>query len=319
MKRYNYYLGGIVLAILISFFCYSCMTEKDSSQKTPDQAAHTAFNPEIAGIGHNKSLDIFYGKLQQLKSNRTRTEELSKDDAELEEAMTESLVECLQNLEVDADVKEEIQTELFAIIEYCDQNSDEEIRIPDRSEQAQTLDNQLQAIVDTDYADAMSAINAITNIEITAKQTLPESEYNSFLISTSIARHSLEYWYDNYSTWFPKQTRSGSNWKRVANADCQSVIQHALIHRIATGSAFIRYSLHALRIASWKAQLIIFTCLAAADSLEEALNEEIATDEIDLEEMESDLSCKVAEKAIRIFLSNDNDDGEESEEAEEEN
>ena len=314
MKRYYYYFGGIVFVISICFFCYSCMTEKDSSQETPDQATKTAFNPEIAGIGHNQCLDIFYGKLQQVKLNKTRADELSSDDVELEEAIIESLVECLQNLDIDADVKEEIQTELFAIIEYCDQNSDEEIRIPDRSEQAQTLDNQLQAIVNTDYADAVSAINAITNIEITAKQTLPESEYNCFLISTSIARHSLEYWYDNYSTWFPKQTRSGNNWKRVANADCQSVIQHALIHRIATGSAFIRYSLHALRIASWKAQLIIFTCLAAADSLEEALNEEIATDEIDLEEMESDLSCKVAEKAIRIFLiSNDSDDEEESE------
>lgn len=139
------------------------MTEKDPSQKTPDQATKTAFNPEIAGIGHNKCLDIFYGKLQQLKSNRTRTEELSKDDAELEEAMIKSLVECLQNLEVETDVKEKIQTDLNAIIEYCDQHPDEGIKTIEWSEGAHLLANQLQEIVNTDYADATTAMNAIIN------------------------------------------------------------------------------------------------------------------------------------------------------------
>ena len=317
MKRYNYYLGGIVLAILISFFCYSCMTEKDSSQKTPDQAAHTAFNPEIAGIGHNKCLDIFYGKLQQLKSNRTRTDELSKDDAELEEAMIESLVECLQNLEVETDVKEKIQTDLNAIIEYCDQHPDEGIKTIEWSEGAHLLANQLQEIVNTDYADAATAMNAITNIETKAKQTLSEPECNSILISTAIARHSLEYWDENQSIWFPTQTRSRIKWSEIARADCQGALDYLGFGGAPVCRSVAGWLVRSCKLFAWEAELALVTCFAAIGSVEEAINqsEDIAAGENDITEAEisQDLSNTIVEKAIRIFIATDEEEATEEE------
>ena len=223
--------------------------------------------------------------------------------------MIESLVECLQNLEVETDVNEKIQTDLNAIIEYCDQHPDEGIQTIEWSEDAHLLANQLQEIVNTDYADATTAMNAITNIETKAKQTLSESECNSILISTAIARYSLEYWDENQSIWFPTQTRSRTSWSEIARADCQGALDYLGFGGAPVCRSVAGWLVRACKLFAWEAELVLVTCFAAIGSVEEAINqsEDIAAEENDITEAEisQDLSNAIVEKAIRIFIADD--------------
>ncbi len=140
MKQYHYYVGGIVLVIALCLF-YSCMHEK-AQQDQADKTDWIEFNPEMAGIGHNKCLDIFYQKLHQLKLEKTRnnpSESLKYEQEELEDTMVESLVECLQGMEMEAGTKDETIRELNEIINYYDTNPNEEIEAPEWSEKAREL------------------------------------------------------------------------------------------------------------------------------------------------------------------------------------
>lgn len=319
MKRHCF-IVGIVLTITAAIFCYSCMNDGQPDEGRPDKTTRTAFNPDIAGIGHNQCLDIFHGKLKQIKARRTRTEpDESIEDNTLEEALIKSLEECIENMEIAQEAKEDIRTEINALIEYCDKHPEDDTDAPEWSEHAINLADRLQTVIDTDYPDAVSAINDILAIETSAKQTLPEDECNRILTSTAIMRYSLEYWYKNHSEWFPVKTRSGSSWKKVAEADCDWALRAAGFGNIFPGAryAVLKWAMRGFRIVSWQAQALILTCVAAAGSLEEAISEdEDCISEEAYEELESDLSCRVAEKAIREFTESEGG-AEEIEEGEE--
>lgn len=307
MKQYHYYVGGIVLVIALCLF-YSCMHEK-AQQDQADKTDWIEFNPEMAGIGHNKCLDIFYQKLHQLKLEKTRnnpSESLEYEQEELEDTMVESLVECLQGMEMEAGTKDETIRELNEIINYYDTNPNEEIEAPEWSEKARELTDRLQTIIDTDYLDATSAINDILVVENHAKQSLSESECNTILMCTAIMRHSMEYWHENFTGWPLSPTRSGGKWKDVVTADCDWALRAVGFGATFPGARYgvLKWVMRGLRVASWQAQLLLLTSVAAIGSIAEATVEETENEDIETEvydDMELGLCYTVAEKAIRIY------------------
>jgi len=299
MKKF-YYSCGVILITLALILGYSC--KKDINSVPDNFSTENPINPEIAGIGHNKCLDIFFQKLQQLKA-QTRSNEVGSietDEVVVEDMIAESIFECLENIEMENTEKEDLNNELQTIIEYCDENLDE-IELPILSEQALFMASRLQTIIDTDNIDATNAINAITAIENEARQNLSESEANSLLLSTAIMRYSIEYWNENYTYWFPSQTRSGSNWRDIAKADCDWALIAIGFGGTKTGGRALKWASRLLGIASMQAKILIITSVAAAGSIMEATRNEIMISD----ELEPALCCDIAEKALRMYISDE--------------
>lgn len=233
----------------------------------------------------------------------------------MEEAIVESAIECLQSLEMEKEIRDDVLNELNSIIEYCDQHPELEIEAQEWSEDAQILVDQIQVFLQTEQTDLATAINELNHIESSAKRVLTEEESTKILMATAIMRHSLDYWYNNYTTWFPIQTRSGSNWRRIAGADLTWGCVAGGLTGTPIGGNVLRWASKAARLLSWQAQAIIMVSAAAIGSAEEAIfGEDVEASE----ELRSDLCCTLAEKAIRTFICEEaaEEEVEESEESE---
>lgn len=337
MKTKTFLMTSVMVSLVavIAFF-YACAS-KDAESVKPSKVETAEY--EKAGIGHNKCLDVFYSKLQKLRAEKTRgdggDDDAPKDDDDDKflpdderEALVSTIVEMFESLAIDEEMKATMQSEFSEIIEKCDAGEGEDTII--WSDTMYAYGQRLVNLVESNYETAQ-LINAITALENEAKNNLPETEKNYFLMNTSITRNSLEYWDANYGMWFPEDETRAIPAKviKVANADIDGILRATGIGALTAGgaaygaaqgwryvSAVCRTSLKWL--CSWEVQLAIATGWAAVSSIAEAVeDEEDKGPDLDTDygDMKLDFCCTVMLDAISDFV----DDTEDNSGAEEDN
>lgn len=317
MKTTIYSIIGSALIASLAWFCFSCAEKSDApANTTPEQIA--AVNPDLAGKTHNDCLDIFYKKLQALKSSkaqRTRNggegedlpptpgndDELTRE--ELEDLIVESLVEGLQNMDVSEEEKEEIITGINEAMTYANENKDsEDCYSIQWSQDAIALQVQLNEILNTEYDNVQDLISAIKSYENNAREILSAKEYNALMVGTSIIRNTLMYWNENCTTWIP-QTRSKNDfsWRTFAGADIEGACKALCFTNSGLGSFAVAAVAYALEWSTLGVTAAVVGAYAVSMSIcAAAIDTEYKGHEIEIDD-QIDFCCTIVENALEEF------------------
>ncbi len=190
---------------IVFFILFSCSNEQSSNIKIDDPLYSNPplYNYDSVGLLHNEDCAYIYQTLTEKKLQGA----LNCEDSILFYSHSSGIQFFIDTLNLTGDDSTTVSNKFDNSWDYIRSGSyvDTALWFPyvsnDLSENQKDILNQLKTIID-DGVLLNDILEEIDSLEVTADQELNENELPAVKSGISVARYSLNYWYENLDNWY---------------------------------------------------------------------------------------------------------------------
>ena len=185
---------------------------------------------ETIGVDHNQCLDNIFIALNKIKT-KSDTPPSRKDAKKVIDSVTINYI--MQEYDLD----KETTNLVLSHITKTKGGSTDIGDFKDKDNLYPFYQN-LAKIMDDDDEDLESLISRILSLKLRASVKLSEQEKEEFMPACSVAKNTLQYWYDNAEKWYVVSGQSSAgntfSWKRLGKEDVKAAIAAATGEAVKT-------------------------------------------------------------------------------------
>ncbi len=196
LKKTIFVSASLILLVLAGLFFTEC--GKDDKSMNPKLDIYKQIGEE-----HNKGLDFVLQNLEAGALSRNNIQKSENVVAIYAEA--ENLAyEFLNSASGLSEENKEYAVSAMQSLNITTQTNTKNENLQHLSDTQQKYIQKLHAIVNKEKLDLTKSLKKIKALEEDILQECQDSDQYILLSATSIARHSMQYWHDNYKTWIAK-------------------------------------------------------------------------------------------------------------------
>ncbi|MFV0346756.1 MAG: hypothetical protein ACK5IQ_11000 [Bacteroidales bacterium] len=189
----------MVLLLSVGIFFIDCEGSDSSSTVTlQDNEIY-----ERVGIEHNEGLDFILEGLERGSLSDSKRQKSGNID-DIYEKVEQLTMEYMNTKSTLAKGNEELTASVLKSVDIKNLSKTKNTEVEYTSETQGMYMGVLYSIVNDSTLDLEQSLQDIKNLETQISKECEDSDKHVLLSATSVARHSMEYWHNNYGKWITK-------------------------------------------------------------------------------------------------------------------